>query len=113
MTIIYHNNRCTKSREALALLEKKGETPEVIHYLETPPTEKELKVILKKLGMKAEDLVRRKEELFQKKFSKKKYTEAEWIKILHKHPVLIERPIVIKGNKAVVARPTERLDELF
>src|ERR1035437_3400890 len=102
MITIYHNNRCTKSRCALELIEKKTKDFEVIEYLKTPPSEKELKEILKKLGMKAEEIIRKKEPLFKEKFAKKQFSEDQWIKILVQNPILIERPIVVKGNKAVI-----------
>lgn len=111
--IIYHNNRCTKSRCVLELIEKKTKDFQVIEYLKTPPSEKELKEILKKLGMKAENIIRKKEQLFKEKFEGKKLSENEWIKILTKNPILIERPIVVKGNKAVIGRPTENIMKLF
>ena len=110
---IYHNTRCSKSRGACEILEQKKVKAKVIEYLYTPPTEKQLKALLKKLEMKAEELVRKKEELYEKKFSKKKYSQAEWIKILVKNPILIERPIVVKGNKAIIARPPEKVLELL
>jgi arsenate reductase len=112
-TIIYHNNRCTKSRCALELIEKKTKDFSVIEYLKTSPSEKELKEILKKLGMKAEEIIRKREPLFREKFERKKFSENEWIKILAKNPILIERPIVVKGNKAVIGRPTENILKLF
>ena len=111
---ILHNPRCTKSRETLCLLEEQGIKPEVTEYLKNTPSEKELKQILKMLGMKAEQIVRKKEPLFIAKFSKKKYSEAEWIKILLKNPILIERPVVVKGNnKAVIGRPPENVNKLL
>ena len=81
--------------------------------MKTPPTEKELKDVLKKLGMKAEEIIRKKEELFQKKYLTKKFSDADWIKMLIKNPILIERPIVVIGNKAIIARPPEKVNELF
>ena len=111
--IIYHNNRCTKSRNALELIQKREKDVQVIEYLKNPPSEKELKDILKKLGMKAEEIIRKKEKLFQEKFSGKTISNDEWIKILCKNPILIERPIVIKGNKAVIGRPTENILKLL
>lgn len=113
MITIYHNTRCGKSRCALDILQKKKAEINVIEYLKVPPTEKELKEILKKLGMKAEDILRKKEDLFIKKFSGKKYSENEWIAILVKNPILIERPIVVKGNKAVIGRPPENILQLL
>lgn len=110
---IYHNNRCSKSRYALELIEKKTKELQVIEYLKTPPSEKELKDILKKLGMKAEDIVRKKEPLYLEKFKGKTLSEDQWIKILSKNPILIERPIVVRGNKAVIARPIENLKQIL
>ncbi len=111
--ILYHNNRCTKSRCALDLIEKKTKDFKVIEYLKTPPAENELKGILKKLGMKAEEIIRKKEPLFISKFSGKKFTEAQWIKVLSKNPILIERPIIVKGNKAVIGRPPENINQIL
>jgi arsenate reductase len=111
--IIYHNPRCAKSRDALALIKKATKKFQVIEYLKNPPTESELKDILQKLGMKAEELIRKKEPIFIEKFSTKKMTEGQWIKILAKNPILIERPIVVKGNKAVVGRPIENVISLL
>jgi arsenate reductase len=110
---IYHNNRCTKSRCALEFIGKKTKDFQVIEYLKTPPTDNELKSILKKLGMKARDLIRKKEPLFIEKFSGKKYSEDQWIKTLVKNPILIERPIIVKGNKAVIGRPTENINQIL
>lgn len=110
---IYHNNRCTKSRCALELVKKKTKNFKVIEYLKNPPSEKELKDILKKLGMKAEDVVRKKEPLYLEKFKGKTLSEDQWIKVLFKNPILIERPIVMKGNKAVIGRPTENLNQIL
>lgn len=111
--IIYHNNRCTKSRCALELIEKKTKNFQVIDYLKNPPSEKELKSILKKLGLKAEEIIRKKEPLFKEKYQGKKFTEDQWIKILVQNPILIERPIVVKGNKAVIGRPTENVEKIL
>lgn len=97
----------------MELIEKKTKNFSVVEYLKTPPTETELKVILKKLGMNAEAVIRRKEPIFKEKFERKKFSEDEWIKILAKNPILIERPIVVKGNKAVIGRPTENILKLL
>ncbi len=111
--IIYHNNRCTKSRAACAILEKKKTDFEVIEYLKSPLTPAEIKTLLKKLNIKAEELLRKKEPLFLEKFASEKRTEAEWIKIMAENPILIERPIIVKGNKAVIGRPSEKVTELL
>jgi len=110
---IYHNSRCSKSRCALELIEKKKIKPEIVEYLKTPPSEKQIKELLKMLDLKAEQVVRKGENLYKEKYKDKKITETEWIKILAKNPILIERPIVIKGNKAIIARPPELVTELL
>lgn len=104
-----------KSRSALDLIKERTKDIDiiVIEYLKTPPSEKELKNILQKLGLKAEEIIRKKEPLFLEKFSGKKMTEGQWIKILSKNPILIERPIVVKGNKAVIGRPIENVMPLL
>ncbi len=101
--IIYHNPRCTKSRETLALIEKKK--PEIVEYLKTPPSATELKLLLKKLGLSVQQIIRKKEPLFIEKYKDKKLNDEKWIDVLIKNPILIERPIVVKGNKAVIGRP--------
>jgi len=109
---LYYNPRCSKCREALCLLEEKGVEPEIIEYLKTPPTEKQLKDLLKKLGLKPQDILRKKEPLFDK-FKKKKLSDTEWIKVMSKNPILIERPIAIEGNKAVIGRPPQNVVDLL
>lgn len=103
--IIYHKTNCSTSLEALRLLRKSNCEIEIREYLKEPPTQKELKELLAKLGCKAFDIVRQKEPLFKEKFAGKKFTNAQWIKILSENPILIERPIVIEGAKALIGRP--------
>lgn len=110
---IYHNPRCGKSREALKLLQENGCEIEVIEYLKEIPSKKDLKMLLDKLGIKAVDLIRKKEEIFLKKFKNKEFTNEEWIQIMVENPILIERPIVIDGYKAVVGRPPELVIDLI
>jgi arsenate reductase len=110
---IFHNPRCRKSREALALLEAKGISPEIVLYLDDVPTAAPLKDLLQKLGMKAEELLRKGEDIYKAHYRGQSLSESEWIEAMVAHPKLIERPIVIKGSKAVVARPPERLLELL
>lgn len=105
MLKIYHNPRCHKSREALAILEKSGKEFEVIHYLEQIPTKKELKAILKLLNRTAEALVRKNEPIWKENFKGKTLTEDAILEALISYPKLIERPIVIHGKKAVIGRP--------
>jgi len=109
---ILHNPRCGKSREALKLLQDEGCEIEIIEYLKLTPSKKELKDILTKLGLKACDIVRQKEALFLKNYKGKKFTNDEWIQILLENPILIERPIVIDGYKAVIGRPPELVIDL-
>lgn len=109
---IWHNTRCSKSREALGLLEGEGCEIEVKEYLKEKITKKELKDLLAKLGVKAEEIVRKKEDLFLKQYKGKQFTNDEWIQILIENPVLIERPIVIDGYKAVIGRPPELVVDL-
>lgn len=110
---IYHKPECSKSCEALSILKGTKEKVEIINYIEHPPSKKLLRDLLKKLGMKAEQLVRKKEPLFREKFEGRKFTQAEWIDILVKNPILIERPIIVKGDKAIIARPPELAEQFL
>jgi len=113
MIQIYHNNRCTKSRQALAELEKSGQPFEVIYYLETPPNRTTLAALVKKLQIKPVELLRKGEKIFIDHYKGKILTDAEWIDAMVEHPILIERPIVVSGDQAVVARPTEKIKDLL
>jgi len=110
---IYHNPRCSKSRAACALLEGQGIPFEIVEYLQTPPTRSELKALLSKLGMKPEDLVRRGEAAFKEKYAGRTLTDEEWLDALMADPILIERPIVVRGDRAVLGRRPERVLDLF
>lgn len=110
---IYHNSRCSKSRSALSILQEKQLDVTVVNYLETPPSVEEIKEILQKLGMKAEDLIRKGEKEFKENYKGKELTEDEWINAMAKYPKLIERPIFVNGDKAVVGRPPEKVLELI
>ena len=110
---IYHNPRCSKSRAACALIAESGVDAEVIDYLTSPPTRDELRALLAKLGMAAADLVRRSEPAYQDLYAGRTLSEDEWITALATHPILIERPIVVCGQRAVVGRPPERALELL
>ncbi len=111
--IIYHKPNCSTSLKARSVLLEKKVKFETIEYLKTPPTPKEIKTLLKMLDMKAEAIVRKKESLFKEKFADKKITEAQWLKILSENPILIERPIIVKGNKAIIGRPPETVFEFL
>jgi len=110
---LYHKPTCGTCQKVMKALQDKGAEITAIEYLKTPPSETELDAILKKLKMDPEELLRKKEPLFEEKFAGKSLSRAEWLKILHENPVLIERPIVVMGDRAVVARPPERVAELF
>lgn len=110
---IYHNPRCSKSREALALLKEKGIEPKVVEYLKDTPTRKELELLVMKLGIPAKDLVRKNEPLFKEKYKGLELNEHEWVRVMHENPQLIERPVVVKGHTAVIGRPTESVQDLI
>ncbi|MFV9653835.1 arsenate reductase (glutaredoxin) [Pseudomonas sp. NY15367] len=111
---LYHNPRCSKSRGALELLEARGVQPNVVRYLETPPSASELKSLLGKLGIPARDLLRSGEDEYKTLgLSDTSLSEAQLIDAMVKHPKLIERPILIAGDKAVVGRPPEKVLELL
>ncbi len=113
MITIYHNPRCSKSRECLQALEASPEKITVVEYLKEPLNAIELKGLLKKLNMKAREVVRKKESLYIEKYKGKSLTETQWLNILAQNPILIERPILVKENKAIIGRPTERVKELL
>ena len=110
---IYHNPRCSKSRDSFNLLTEKGIEFETIEYLKNPPTKKELKALLVKLDIPAKNLIRRGEAIFKENYKGKELTENQWVEAMVKFPKLIERPIVIKGNKAVIGRPIEKVVDLL
>jgi len=109
---VYHNPRCSKSRMALAHLEENNLPYEIVDYLKNVPTKKELESVLKKLGIPAKDLVRKGEAVYKELYKNADLTESQWIDAMIEHPKLIERPIIIRDNKAVIARPTELIDTL-
>jgi arsenate reductase (glutaredoxin) len=103
---IYHNPRCSKSREALSLLqEDEGAEIEIVKYLEDIPTEDQMLKLLSKLNIKPFDLVRKTEKIYKEQYKKLNLNDHEWIKVMLENPKLIERPIIIKGNKAIIGRP--------
>ncbi len=113
MLKIYHNSRCRKSRAGLAYLQEKTDDFEIREYLKEPFTENELKDALNKMGKKPFEIVRKQEEIYRKEFKGKEISDDRWIKILIENPKLIERPIVVKDKKAVLAQPPENIDKLF
>jgi arsenate reductase len=106
---IYHNPKCTKSRQTLALLEERHVDAKVIEYLKTPPSAAELKAIVARLGIKPEQLVRKGEDIYRQKYAGKTLSDAQWIEAMIKDPILIERPIVVRGPRAAIGRPPENV----
>ena len=115
MTVtIYHNPRCSKSRQTLDLVEARGITPKVVEYLKHPPSAAELKAILKKLGIKPRELVRRGEPLYAELgLEDRELSEDDLIRLMIANPILIERPIVVSGAKAAIGRPPEQVLDIL
>lgn len=113
MITIYHNNSCSKSRIALKEITESGEAFEVVNYLENVPSVAELKAILNKLKVEPFAIVRKTEKIYLEKFKGKNLTDEQWIVAMHENPILIQRPIVVKGDIAVVARSEDELDEIL
>ena len=110
---IWHNPRCSKSRNAANLLEEQGIDVEVVKYLETPPSKDEIKAVLKMIGISARELMRTKEAIYKELGLKDVEDEEKLIEAMAEHPKLIERPIVIKDGKAAIGRPIEKIVELL
>ncbi len=110
---IYHNPACSKSRQTLELIRTSGHEPRVVEYLKTPPSEAELTAIVRKLGIKPLELVRRNEQVFKDKYAGKTLDDQEWIKAMVENPILIERPIVVRGNAAAIGRPPQNVEPLL
>ena len=106
---IYHNPRCSKSRQTLSLIEEKNKEIEIIEYLKTPATVEELKSIIEKLGIKAIDLVRKKEQIWIEDYKGRDLTDKKILEAMVENPNIMERPIVIDGNKAIISRPPENV----
>lgn len=113
MIKIYHNNRCSKSRNGLKALEDSGKEFEIIKYLENVPTFNELKKVIDLLGISPIELVRKNESIWKENYKGKELTDDEIISAMTKNPKLIERPIVINGNKAVIGRPIEKILDII
>lgn len=111
---LYHNPRCSKSREALAMLEARGLAPTVVRYLETPPDADTLRALLKALGLSARQLLRSGEDAYKTLgLADSALTEAQLVDAMATHPILIERPILVAGDRAVVGRPPEKVLEIL
>jgi arsenate reductase (glutaredoxin) len=111
--IIYYNPRCGTCQKVLAILEAKKFKVKRIEYLNTPPTVDELDAILQKLNLPPEGLARRKEDVYAEKVEGRTLSRDQWLELFHRHPVLIERPVVVIGDKAIIARPPEKVHEIL
>ncbi|WP_019038075.1 arsenate reductase (glutaredoxin) [Psychroflexus tropicus] len=113
MIEIYHNPRCKKSREGLAILEESGQDFEIKKYLDDIPTKNELQSLITKLDISPAELVRTQEKVWKDQFKGKSLSDEEIIEALHQFPKLIERPIVINNDKAVIGRPPEKIKNIL
>ncbi|MDA7852952.1 arsenate reductase (glutaredoxin) [Porticoccaceae bacterium] len=114
MPTIYHNPRCSKSRQTLSLLQDQGIAPEIVLYLETPPSPETITLLLKKLGFNARQLLRRGEQEYKdQNLANASLSEQQLIAAMAKYPKLIERPIVINGDRAAIGRPPESVLEIL
>ena len=111
---IYHNPRCTKSRQTLALLERRGLKPRIVEYLENPPSRKRLRQILKLLGLHPRELMRKGEPAYRASgLDDESLSEADLIAAMVKNPTLMERPIVLANGKAALGRPPENVLDIL
>lgn len=110
---IYHNPKCSKSRATLELLRASGVEPTVVEYLKTPPTAGELRAIVAKLGISPEQLVRKGEQIYKERYAGKALTDSQWIEAMVADPILLERPIVVRRERAVLGRPPENVRHLL
>lgn len=110
---IYHNPRCGKSRETLQLIRDKGIDPAIHEYLKEPLTSSQLEELINLLGIEAKDLVRTTEAIYKEQFKGKDLSAAEWIEAMVAYPKLMQRPIVVNGNKAILGRPPENVDKIL
>jgi len=110
---IYHNPRCSKSRQTLGIIRESGIEPEIVDYLNDTPSAEELRELVRLLGIRPEELVRKGEDIFKEQFKGRAMTDDDWLRAMAEHPKLIERPIVVKGKKAVLGRPPEKVSELL
>ena len=113
MIKIYHNPRCRKSRETLNLIREAGHEPEIVEYLQNPPSVSELKNLLKGMNKRPMEIIRKGEDIFKSDLKGKTFSDDEWIRTMVENPKLIERPIVVKGDHAVLGRPPENVKEIL
>jgi len=110
---LYHNPRCSKSRTALALLQDKGVEPTVVLYLETPLGRDELAALVAKLGIAPHELIRTGEDIYKAEYKGTSLDDAGWLDAMVQHPKLMERPVAVRGDRAVIGRPPENVLSLL
>lgn len=110
---IWHNPKCSKSREAMEILEGNSHKPEIVKYLEETPNENQIRTILKMLGIAPRELMRTKEDIYKELNLQNELDDDALIRAMANHPKLIERPIIIKGNRAIIGRPVEKITEFL
>jgi len=110
---IFHNPRCSKSRKTLEIIQQQGHTPEIIKYLDSPPSEEEIELVLTRLNMQPRDLMRKGEAEYKQFFTDESLTKTELISLMHQYPKVIERPIVLSNNQAVIGRPPESVLDII
>ena len=113
MITIYHNPQCRKSRETLKLIEESGEDYEIVEYLKSPPSKDKLRELISKVNLPFEYFIRKNEAVYKEYFKDKNLSEEQWLDALVENPKLIERPIVEKGDEAVLGRPPENVKQLL
>ena len=113
MIKIYHNPRCRKSRETLSLIREAGHEPEIVEYLQNPPSVSELKNLLKGMNKRPIEILRKGEDIFKSDFKGRNFSDDEWIRIMVENPKLIERPIVVRGDHVILGRPPENVIEIL
>lgn len=113
MIKIYHNPRCSKSREGLKILEESGKDFLIVKYLDIPMKKEEIKKVLELLDISAEELIRKNEKVWRENYKGKDLSEEDILEAMQEHPKLIERPIVVNENKAIIGRPPEKIKEII
>jgi len=113
MIKIYHNPRCSKSREGLKILEESGKDFLIVKYLDIPMKKEEIKKVLELLDISAEELIRKNEKVWKENYKGKDLSEENILEAMQEHPKLIERPIVVNENKAIIGRPPEKIKEVI
>ncbi len=108
---IFHNPKCSTSRKVLLALQEAGVEPQVIEYLKTPPSETQLKEILRIGNLKPQDILRKRDKVFKEKFADKSLSDAQWIKAISEHPSILERPLCVSEDHAAICRPIDRWKE--